>query len=53
MFDKINELKREDVEDHLKKNILNIFKPKVEEYDGAEEAVENIKYWKNFNLPEG
>lgn len=26
MFDKINELKREDVENYLKKNIFNIFK---------------------------
>lgn len=28
------------------------FDHKVEEYDGIEEAVKNIKYWKEYSLPE-
>ena len=28
------------------------FDHKIEEYDGIEEAVKNIKYWKEYNLPE-
>lgn len=28
------------------------FDHEVEEYDGIEEAIKNIKYWKEYNLPE-